>query len=246
MPLPASLIPAFKARVSQRAFAKGCKIALLVWLLGVFLPLNIFWENHTQYAASRKWTLCFPTADFSQYYFAGVAARHGLWEHLYPKFKPEWIDKPGRKIWSSKEAGADPEILSKVSGLPQEFVMNCAPPPQAIICIPLAYFSFAVAFKIWMTGLVLATLGSLICTVKIYRRLGGTSGYVEGALLLSGAFIPLLPRIGAGDNAMMFLVLCTGIAALSWVGERPFLLGMSLIIPAVFKGLTASWSALVL
>ena len=232
--------------VSQNSFAKGCKIALLVWLLGVLIPLNLWWENHAQYGATRIWTLCFPNADFSQYYLAGTAARYGLWAHLYPHFKKEWADKPGRKIWFSDYAEADPELLGKISGLAQKPVLNIAPPPQALICLPLAYFPINVAFKIWMTGLILASLGAVVCAVTIYQRLGGASGYVAGAFYLSGAFLPLLPRIGAGDNAMMFLVFCIGAAALTWHSNRSFLLGTSLILPAVFKGLTASWCPLLL
>jgi hypothetical protein len=143
-----------------KKFAQGSRIMLLVWFFLVLIPLNLIWENHTQNGASRKWTVCFPNADFSQYYLAGVAARYGLWEHLYPKFKPEWSHQPGRKIWSADYAAADPEVLAKVTGLPKWFVMNCAPPPEAILCLPLACFSFGVAFKIWMTGLVLATVGT--------------------------------------------------------------------------------------
>jgi hypothetical protein len=86
----------------------------------------------------------------------------------------------------------------------------------------------------------------VICSVKIYRRLGGSSGFVEGAFYIAGMFLPLLPRLGAGDNVMMFLVLCTGVAALVWLDERPLVLGFSLIVPAVFKGLTASWCPLLL
>jgi hypothetical protein len=235
-----------KGGVPQHPFAKGCKIALLIWLLGVLIPLNLWWSNHTQYGATRIWTLCFPNADFSQYYLAGTAARYGLWMHLYPHFKSEWADKPGRKIWFSEYAEADPELLEKVSGIAEEPVLNIAPPPQALLCLPLAYFPINVAFKIWMTGLILASLGTAACMVTIFRRLGGTSGYVAGAFYLAGAFLPLLPRIGAGDNAMMFLVLCVGVAALAWADDRPFLLGAGLILPAVFKGLTASWCPLLL
>jgi len=230
----------------QARVAQSCKIVVLVWFLGVLIPLNLWWDNHTQFGASRKWTLCFPNADFSQYYIGGVAARYGLWEHLYPKFKPEEASQPGRRIWSSKDAEADPEVLAKIQGLALEYVENCGPPPQALLCLPLSYFSFATAFKIWMTGLIVATWGTLICAIRIYRRLGGTSGYLEGAIYLAGAFIPLLPRIGAGDNVMMFTVLCAGMAALSWVDRRPFQLGTCLIIPAVLKGLTASWCPLLL
>lgn len=244
MYLTAHFLRALKGRTLQRPFARGCKIVLIVWLFGVFIPLNLILENHAQYGASRKWTPCFPNADFSQYYIAGVAARYNLWSHLYPKFKPEWASQPGRKIWSSEYAEADPEILTKISGLPTWYVENIAPPPQAIFCIPLGYFSFVTAFKIWMTCLIFATFGTMVCAVKVYQRLGGASGYVEGAIYLSGVFIPLLPRIGAGDNAMMFLVFCIGLAALSWVDNRPFTLGISLIVPAVFKGLTASWCPL--
>lgn len=246
MPLPSDSLQSNKNRAPHQTFAKACKILLIVWLFGVFVPLNLFWENHTEHGASRKWALSFPNADFSQYYLAGAAARHGLWDHLYPRFKSEWASKPGRRIWSSDHSSADPELLKKVSGLPKWYVENVAPPPQALFFMPFGLFSFFVAFKIWMTGLVLATFGTIICAVKIYRKLGGASGYVEGALYLSGVFLPLLPRIGAGDNAMMLLVLCIGIAALSWERERPFSLAYSLIIPAVFKGLTASWCPLLL
>ena len=231
---------------AQLKFARGCKIALLVWLLGVFIPLNLGWQNHTQYGAHRTWTLCFPNVDFSQYYLAGVAARYGLWEHLYPHFKPGWGNRLGREIWFSGCAEASPELLQKVPDLTGEHVLNIGPPPLALVCLPLAYFSFNMAFKIWMTGLILATVGTVFCAVTLYRRLGGNSGYVIGLIYLSGAFLPLLPRVGAGDNALMFLVLCVGLAARLWHGDRPFWLGTCLIIPAIFKGLTATWCPLLL
>ena len=235
-----------KIRITSQSFSKGCRWIVILWLLGVYLPLNLNWEDQTRFGTSRRWTFCFPNGDFSQYYLAGVAARHDLWDHLYPRFKSEWVNRPGRKIWSSECVETDPLLLAKAPGLPQIRVENIAPPPQAILCLPLAYLSFPTAFKLWMTGLILATLGVVIMGVKIYRRLGGTSGFFEGGFYLCGIFLPLLPRIGAGDNAMMFLVFCIGIAALNWVTERPFALSVGLIIPGVFKGLTFSWCPLLI
>jgi hypothetical protein len=159
MPSFKSPYQAFKDRVSPQSFAKWCKIALFVWLLGVFIPLNLWWKTDTLNGSSRKWTLDFPNADFSQYYFAGVVARDGLWAHLYPKFKPDSAGVPGRKIWSPAYAEADPEILGKASGFPRGYVLNISPPPEAILCLPLSWFPFTVAFKIWMVGVVLATGG---------------------------------------------------------------------------------------
>ena len=240
------LSSACKAIIPRKPFAKGCLILLVLWLLGVFLPLNLAWKNHTRFGASRKITWCFPNADFSQYYMAGMAARNGLWSHLYPKYKPEWAGRPGRQIWSSDCAVADPELLEKLTDLPAWRVENIAPPPQAILCLPFALLPFATAFKVWMTGLICAALGVVVCAAQIYRRLGGTSAYVEGGLYLFGAVLPVLPRIGAGDNAMMYLVFCAGVAALAWTGQHSFKLGLSLIIPGVFKALTLSWCPLLL
>ena len=45
---------------------------------------------------------------------------------------------------------------------------------------------------------------------------------------------------------MMFLVLCVSVAALVWDRNRPLTLATCLIIPGLFKGLTASWCPLVL
>lgn len=239
-------IQAFQFGAAQPKFAQGCKIVLLVWLIGVFIPLNLYWKDHSQYGARRTWTLCFPNVDFSQYYLAGVAARYGLWDYMYPQFKPAWVNQPGREIWFSACAKASPELLQKVPDLSGEHVLNIGPPPQALICLPLAYFPIGMAFKIWMTGLILATLGTVFCAVTLYQRLGGSSGYVIGLIYLSGVFLPLLPRVGAGDNALMFLVLCVSLAALFWTGNRPFWLATSLIIPSIFKGLTASWCPLLL
>jgi hypothetical protein len=240
------LSSARKAIVPPEPFARGCLIVVALWLFGVFLPLNLAWNDHTRSGASRKFTLSFPNADFSQYYIAGVAARYDLWAHLYPQYKPEWAGQPGRQIWSSTCAEADPEMLEHLGDLPAWRVENIAPPPQAILCLPLGFFPFATAFKIWMTGLMGATLGVVICAAQIYRRLGGQSGRFEGGLYLAGAVLPLLPRIGAGDNVMMYLIFCVGVAALTWTGQQPFKLGFSLIIPAVFKGLTATWCPLLL
>jgi len=238
-----SVFKTFQAWVPERKFARWCKILVVVWLVGFFIPINLIWNNHGRYGMQKTWSIFLPTTDFSQYYMAGVAARFGLWDHLFPKFKPvahatRW------RIYESDSAEADPELLEKIPDLPWWHILNIAPPPEALICLPLAFFSFQVAYKIWITGLVFATLGSFFCMVEITRRMGGVSGYVEGLLFLPGAILPLLTRLGGTDNVLMFLVLCVGIAALSWTDEHPFFLGLSLILPGLFKGLTASWCPL--
>jgi len=231
----------------QSSFAKGSLLLLILWLFGILLPINLVSQEHSKWMGTQKLTVVFPNADFSQYYLAGVAARFGLWEQLYPKYRPEFVGQPGRQIWYSQTAEADPKLLAKVPDLPPYHVLNISPPPLAIVCLPLAWFSFTAAFKVWMSCLFLAMFGATVCAAKIYRRLGGSSGVVEGAFYLIGMVLPLLPHlIGGGDNVHMMLVFCTGVAVLVWASGQAAVLATSLIVPGIFKGVTAAWCPLLL
>ena len=93
-----------------------------------------------------------------------------------------------------------------------------------------------------MTGLMFALLGVMFAMAEINRRLGGISGYVEGrdlsARRTDSDFSPAR-RGGQRDDVSHFLRVA--IAALIWRQDRPFALATCLVMPALFKGLTAAW-----
>ena len=61
MPLFAETGP----RTPDRAFARYCKILLVVWTLGIYLPYNLISNEHTKYGETKPWSFCFPTADYN-------------------------------------------------------------------------------------------------------------------------------------------------------------------------------------
>jgi hypothetical protein len=155
-------------------FNRACHALCVLWLF-VAIPITFFIRPTYQ--------------DFSLYYMAGVCARTGNFDALYPNVPPH-----------SPELDCDPALLKpKLLELAREWHVDLSMPYiqpawNAIFFVPLTFFSYRVAHAIWIAILIVCTYGITLYAARIYERCVSRPSRMGGVVMLIVALSALAYR----------------------------------------------------
>jgi hypothetical protein len=173
--------------------------------------------------------------DLDQYYMGGVIARTGAWDSLYPIPNPGSFDHPGYPNTSTLRPKY--EELRKAVGA-DDRTRYILPPPMALLCVPLTWFSYENANAVWIVLMSLCMWAVALQAAHIYRRLHDRSSCVEGLLvvIISGSL--LYRHVMRAGNLTPFVGLCIGAATIGLTGERPIRSSLGLVLGFLSKFVT--------
>ena len=129
-------------------FNRFCTLIALAWVMG-FIPLTLRLRPSHQDAAT--------------FYTAGVVARVGAWDALYPNVGPGTGFRAGDYV-APKPALARLAAERQVSGL----LPFLYPPTAAVLLCPLGYLSFRPAYWAWVILLCSSSWGLSVFAGKVY------------------------------------------------------------------------------
>ncbi|MGE5611168.1 MAG: glycosyltransferase family 87 protein [Bacillota bacterium] len=199
-------------------FNRLCRGAALLWLL-VTIPVGM--------VLRPTWF------DFTQFYTGGLVARLGGWNALYPIPRPGSLDNPGmvqnsapKEFWSEVQAAQHVHDTT-------HFML---PPPSVLLFVPLSFFSYQVAFGIWVAILIGCTWGVARMAGWLYRSHVGYESRWEGLLALAVVLSPMVARAIRIMNVTPVLSLCIGMALLGLLRhERPARQAVAIVLGMLLK-----------
>ena len=208
---------------THRRFNRICAIVALAWLSAVtvaFTKLRYF------------------PCDFGQYYMAGVIARHGVWQELYPD------PIPGATVNMGAPAGStmrpDYARLAHESRADEyELYRFTQPPPAALFFVPLAFLRFFPAYCAFMAVMVLCAWAISLQAGAIHARCAGAASRWTGVVILIVAFSPMAYRILRSGNISPLIGALIGFSVISMLANRPVATALSTSIGAICKYATA-------
>ncbi|WP_161602504.1 glycosyltransferase family 87 protein [Tautonia marina] len=174
------------------------------------------------------------TVDFTQYYMAGLIARHGHWDALYPIPKPGAEKHPGYSD-SSIMRPRYRELL-QAEGV-HDYNRFVQAPPVALLLLPLGFFDYQTANDLWVFLNAICLWLVALQAARILRLLGGRSR-LEGLLVVLIACSPMCQfaiRIG---NISPIVGLCVGSAAMGLVTEDRLRSSLGMVVGAFAKFVT--------
>lgn len=151
-----------------------CRAICLLWLF-VALPMTFVIRPTYQ--------------DFSLYYMAGVCARTGSWDALYPRVPA-----------NSTELDCDPALLKpELYELAREWDVDLSmpyiqPPWNALFFAPLTLLPYRVAHGVWIAILLLSTYGMARYAGATYELSRGSISRMSGLAMLLVALSALAYR----------------------------------------------------
>ena len=237
------------------------------WFLALYPALNwLAWDKLPK-------SMRIEGSDFGQYYSGALAARHGLWQQLYPIPKAEVYNYPPRfkprieteffKQTSPEQRQGQwcfyPQVANpEGSDLAPELLAHCPrlqtdwhfinPPPVAVYLWPLGFFDHRTASNLWFALMCASFFGIGWLSSRIYRRLAGKITYAEGCI----ALLPMVPTcLGSNmsttlqvGNASPFLGFLIALVAYAWMHNKQRTIGVGMILLMPFKGIGLSWCPL--
>jgi hypothetical protein len=159
-------------RSAAAQFNRRCAIFGLLYLaLGI--GANMAWHFHRRLPQ---------VADFPQYYMAGLIAKTGAWESLYPQPIVGSEINPGNPEGSALQPRY--AQLAIAAGVELDTFRFIQPPPVALLLMPLALLPFKISYVVWMSLLVLATWGIGVQAGRIYTISSGREYRLAGGITL--------------------------------------------------------------
>jgi len=256
-------------RVSAASFARGWLILAAAWLL-VLYPALIW------FSPGALPTLMAPTrhVDFYQYYGGAAAVHNGLWDFLYPvppveiygqpsHFSPKYrtfLFNPAAAerekafypelnlipcAWSPKLKEAFPEVQSFGIEPPPSFIY---PPPTALLCAPLALFSFDTASnRVWPVISVWFLFVLTYFSAQVHRLIRGAASYAEGVVILACLLFTTQGETGVHDgNVSPILGGCIACCAYALLRYHMPAFSCCYIVLILFKSIGLAWLPLLL
>ena len=209
-------IAARHARVARR-FTVGCRIAALVWLVGV-VTINFLRRPTFQ--------------DFPQYYMAGVIAVEGAWEALYPVPNPGSTNNPGWIADSTMRPRYAQLAAERSVGDTYRFIQ---PPPNALLYAPLGLMPYRPAQWVWIGAMTLCTFGVAYQAGRLFETCVGRPTGFAGLVTLFVACSPLAYWTIRVGNVSPLVGLCVGGVALGLIRRRDALAGAGGVIGTLTK-----------
>lgn len=159
---------------TTRRFNQGCHAICVLWLF-VAVPITFVVRPTYQ--------------DFSLYYMAGVCARTGNFDALYPNVPP-----------NTTELDCDPALLKpKLLVLAKEWNVDLSMPYlqpawNAIFIAPLTFLPYRIAHALWIAILILSTYGIARYAGKTYQLCAEAETRMAGVSMLIVALSALAYR----------------------------------------------------
>jgi hypothetical protein len=151
-----------------------CHTICVLWLF-VAVPITFFVRPTYQ--------------DFSLYYMAGVCARTGNFDALYPNVPPNTTEL------DCDPALLKPKLLALAKGWNVDLSMPYLQPAwNAIFFAPLTFLPYRLAHALWIAILILSTYGMTLFAAKTYRVCAPTESRMCGVAMLIVALSPLAYR----------------------------------------------------
>jgi hypothetical protein len=160
--------------LSTTRFNRLCHVICILWLF-VAIPLTFLVRPTYQ--------------DFSLYYMAGVCARTGHWDALYPRVPP-----------NSTELDCDPSLLKpKLMALAEQWHVGLSMPYiqpawNAMFFAGLTVLPYPIAHALWIAILILCTYGMARYAARTYTACAGGETKLAGAVMLIVALSALAYR----------------------------------------------------
>ncbi len=129
--------------------------------------------------------------DFAQYYNAGLIARAGAWDDLYPLPTPDSPHNPGAVADSTVTDGYRRVVAGRGRVDGARFIQS---PPNALWCWPLAWLDFDTAYVVWSVFLAICVWGAAVCGARVHAIVAGRESRISGAIVLLMCFSPLAYR----------------------------------------------------
>lgn len=209
------------ARKATR-FNRACAVSAVLWLtvgplLSQALRFNYF--------------------DFGQFYMGGLIAREGAWDALYPVPRPGHAHNPGGIDASDMRPRY--EELSRQYGV-GDTVRFMQLPPNALLYAPLSLVSYPHAHVAWLVLMGLGAGGTAVLAGRIFRRLSGKPGWMEGVVVLAVGLSPTLfegVRVGQISPVLGLLI---GLLVLDLIGARDARASVWMFFGALSKYITGA------
>lgn len=181
--------------------------------------------------------------DFQQFYVAGVIARTGEWESLYPIPEPMSLDNAGLRTHSLAKPGW--RAISEARGVP-DYTHFMLPPPSALLFIPLSFLTYRQAFWVWTAFLAACIWGVAWTSGRAHRHLTGEASRWEGILALLIAFSPMTARSIRIGNVSPAIALLFGVTLLALLRDRPLRGAAAIFLGSMLKYATLAIIPLVI
>ncbi len=265
--VPRSPVKWFQSRVSPRVFRIWSVTLAALWFLLVNPVIDILQQRARPLPGSSDNEG--HRLDFGEYYAAGLAVRHGLWDCLYPIPKAGVYENPLKFSPSSKTflftanaahstqnfypslaapwaSDYSERILAYCPELAHSYWRYILPPPFALFLWPLAYFDYRTAEEVVAPILFnFALFGVSILSARMYRLLEGNDTYVEGLVAIAFCIYALhgLTTIETGNiSPVLSFFIC--LAVYGWMKKRYLWLAAAMIPLLTSKALVVNWCPL--
>lgn len=184
------------------------------------------------------------THDFPQYYMAGLIARLGEWDALYPIPHPHSKTNPGG--FQNSDLRPRYRELSRQAGIRDEDVRFVQPPPIALLLVPLSLFPLKISFYLWVMLLILAAWGIALQAGKIYGLCFGRATRMVGIIVLLVALSPMAHRWVRVSNMSVLIGWLIGCATIQLALRDGARGGAALVLGTVAKYAPAVLAPMVL
>lgn len=256
------------SKMPSTKFNRVALIISILWLVLIYPLIHWFcWDM-----LPERYRL--GGGDFGQYYAGAVAAKHGLWNQLYPTpkktiydnipdFQPEFkipfitLDTQTLKNnWSYFGSLASPlnsdvsQDILNISPRLQSDWHFIYPPPLAVLLYPLGFIDYKTASNVWFMIMTISLFGIGYFATLIYRKLNHENSYAEGCILLSPVIITLLGNnasttLDLGNSTPILGFLITFVSY-AWITNRQAAIAFGMIPLLLLKGVGLSWCPLLL
>jgi hypothetical protein len=200
-------IRSIASAVLHMGYAK-LRSALLLYLTAmVLLHAAILWRSRELLARGY--------GDFASFYTAGKILRSGQREHLYDRSLQ----------WQVQQQFASTVDIRKG---PLPYIR---PPFHALLFLPLAYLSYASAFRLWLViNLALVTLIAYVLRPVLPRTMADDFKVTDGILTSLGFFPVAFDLLQGQDAILLLLIVALAFCALQRGADKTsgFLLALGL------------------
>ncbi len=170
--------------------------------------------------------------DFVQFHMAGLVARAGAWDALYPIPIPGSVHNAGSSKDSTAKRQADE--IARVNGIdavPYHFML---PPPVALLCWPLGFFEQHTAHRLWLVASVLAAWITAWQAGLIFCRCAGRESRWSGLISLLICIMPPTHRAVVVSNLTPFIAALIGWAVLVFMDSDETEMGGAFALTMAF------------
>jgi hypothetical protein len=204
-------------------FRRRCAVAGLAFLLLSQFGKLIYYD--TRHVRDFK--------DFPQYFMAGLIARTGAWDSLYPIPRTGSETNPGAVENSTMRPRY--EELARATGV-GDAARFMQPPPVALLLIPLSWMSLYTSFYVWTLLLTLAAWGIGLQAATMYELCVDQPVHRAGGfLILLVCLSPQAHRWVRSANMSVLIGWLIGAATIALVRRNNLLGGLSVALGALAK-----------